>query len=324
MNNDKQHINEELLVKQLLGEATPQEQKTVEDWVAADDDHQKQYNDFKAIWDNSKQVAATSTVDTNAAWEKFKQRTEQANTKPTKTVSFPTGKRSMMRIAASVLLLIFCGIAGYFIYMQPITVASKNLVLTETLPDGTMVTLNKGSKISYPRNFKGETRDVKLSGEAFFDVTPDKSKPFIITVGEAKVRVVGTSFNIKCSKALTEVVVETGLVSVSKNSNEVMLNPNEKAIVTKNRKKPIKQNNTDQLYNYYRTKMFVCDETPLWRLVEVLNDAYKTDITIANSEIKDLPLNTTFNNESLDYVLGIISETFNIHIVEKEGRIVLK
>ncbi|MEZ5017294.1 MAG: FecR family protein [Flavipsychrobacter sp.] len=324
MNKNNKHINEELMVRYLLGETTNEENLLINARLETDTEYKKQFEDYRSIWDKSKNISATSNINVDAAWEKFVEKTQQTAVKETKTISFPAQRKSILKIAAAVLMLVFCGIIGYTIYQQPITIASNDNVLTETLPDGTIVTLNRNASITYPRNFEGDTRDVTLEGEAFFDVAPNKAKPFMITADETTVKVVGTSFNVKCSDAITEIVVETGIVSVTKKQNEVVLTPNEVAFVHKNKAKPVKQNNTDQLYNYYRTKEFICDGTPLWRLVDVLNEAYDTEIIIANNDLKNLPLNTTFHNKSLDYVLDVISETFNIHVIDNDGRKVLK
>jgi ferric-dicitrate binding protein FerR (iron transport regulator) len=80
----------------------------------------------------------------------------------------------------------------------------------------------------------------------------------------------------------------------------------------------------DRLYNYYRSKEFVCDDTPLWKLVEVLNEAYGANIIIENKELRGLKLNTTFNNESLDRILEVIATTFDITVTPEKDRIILK
>jgi transmembrane sensor len=117
-------------------------------------------------------------------------------------------------------------------------ISTPNQVINEyILPDGSVVALNSNSKLVFPKQFKGDTREVTIEGEAFFDVKPNAEKPFIINAGNAQVKVVGTSFNV-CAYPETEtveVVVETGKVQViSKNNeltarlNEVFLVPGEK------------------------------------------------------------------------------------------------
>ena len=88
------------------------------------------------------------------------------------------------------------------------------------MPDGSTIFLNRNSEFSYRSNFGDRSRNVILTGEAFFEIAPDASKPFIIDAGNARVRVVGTSFNVitSNSESAVEVFVKTGKVMLSSNS----------------------------------------------------------------------------------------------------------
>jgi ferric-dicitrate binding protein FerR (iron transport regulator) len=196
--------------------------------------------------------------------------------------------------------------------------------LKDTLPDGSLVTLNKESVISYPSTFKREIRQVVLKGEAFFNVTPDKEKPFVILANGTRITVVGTSFNVKNIHGNVEVVVETGIVTVTKGIRTVQLKPNEKVTVNATDSVLTEEKVTDKLYKYYRTKEFVCDETPLWKLVAVINEAYHAQIIIGNPALRNMTLTTTFHNESLAQVLDVISITFNIKVVKEGNTIILQ
>ena len=316
----------------MLGEASKQEQELVEAWLKQSDANKQEYERFRKIWDNSKNIAAKSTVSVDDAWARFQQRVEQKDNPVDNTAPFPSTKKrtfgTWLRAAAIMLLIAGGGLTAYKMSNSTTTINSELAVITETLPDGTVVTLNKNSSISYHKNFKGDTRNITLHGEAFFDVTPNKAKPFIIDVDGVTVRVVGTSFNIKSTEQRTEVVVATGIVTVSKNNNAVKLTPNEVAIVETGSNAPVKTISKDDLYNYYKTKEFICDGTPLWRLVEVLNEAYNKDIKIRNPRLKDIQLSTRFSDESLDMILTVIKETYkdsvNINIEQKGDQIIIK
>lgn len=104
----------------------------------------------------------------------------------------------------------------------------------------------------------------------------------------------------------------------------VSLRQDEKVYVQQGDTALTKQEVEDKLYNYYRSKEFVCVETPLWKLVQVLNEAYNANIVIENKTIRSLPITTTFNNEPLDNILDVVSATFSITVEKKEDRIVLK
>ena len=87
----------------------------------------------------------------------------------------------------------------------------------------------------------------------------------------------------------------------------------------------VKEAVSDKLYNYYRSKEFVCDETPLWKLVQVLNEAYDSKIIIGRKELNEKRITTTFYNESLEKILEIIHLTFDITVIKKEdGQIILQ
>lgn len=304
-------------MKYLLNEATSDEREKVKQWLT-DDGNLAYYNQLKKIWEDSRQLALTSTVDENKAWQKFQQRINPARVHRT----------GWMRIAASIAIVVGIGLLAYWIFnnnpVKEVTVVAQQAVLSDTLSDGSVVTVNKGSSISYQSTFKGETRKVSLKGEAFFNVTPNKKKPFVISVNDVQITVVGTSFNVKTINGNTEVVVETGIVKVTRAGKTVELRANEEAIVGAKDSVLTKEKVSDQLYKYYRTKEFVCDDTPLWKLVEVINEAYNSRIVIGNPALKNMSITTTFNNESLEQVLNVISITFNIKIIKEGDTIILQ
>lgn len=313
------------MVKYLLGEASADEVQEVQEWMTGDAANRNYFDHFTLIWEASKQMAATSTVDENKAWERFQQRVKNGG-KKTQVVKM---KNTWLKVAA-VIFLVMAGAITYLLFQQKDTthqlIAQATLeVLTDTLPDGSVVTLNKESSLTYPSTFKGDSRSVALQGEAFFNVTPDRSHPFTIKINDVQVTVVGTSFNIKSRKGQTEVIVETGIVRVSRYGSAVELKPGEKVhIATADSSAIIKEEVSDKLYNYYRTKEFVCDDTPLWKLVNVLNDAYDAHIVIGREDLKNLRLTSPFYNESLEQVLEVISITFNIKVTRKASEIILE
>jgi ferric-dicitrate binding protein FerR (iron transport regulator) len=264
--------------------------------------------------------------DENEAWQRFRSRISyHEQHRETKKVSI----KKWMGIAASITALLATAAVCFIILTRKepareIVFESREQVMNDTLPDASVVTLNKNSSIRYPDKFAGAVRAVILKGEAFFKVAVNKEKPFIISVNEVTVKVTGTSFNIRESNGNTEVVVETGVVEVSKNGQVVVLKQGEKVLVKKAVAVLEKEIVPDKLYNYYRSKEFVCDETPLWRLVEVLNEAYDTQIIIGNNRIRNLPITTVFMNESLDEVLNIVSQTLGINVVKKNNQTILQ
>ncbi len=230
MENFTHDMMDELLVKYLADEATPPEQEMVEEWISSSEANRHYFHHFQLIWDESRQLAATTTVDENKAWQKFQRRIKKEETHKNTTSRF-----GWWRIAASILII--AGAAWFTSSIlknkgnqtpEILNIASVNEVKKDTLPDGSIATLNKHTVLSYPASFKGKTRNVKLNGEAFFNVEPDKEKPFIIDVNNVQVKVVGTSFNVRSYNGITEVIVETGIVQVIKAGETIELKAGER------------------------------------------------------------------------------------------------
>ncbi len=316
-------MNDELLVKYLLDEATEGEQQQVVSWLSQSTDNRKYYNDFELIWHQSRIRAQSSTVDENAAWERFQQKIRQ------KSEPAPVIRRfHFSAVAAAILVAITVFTVVYLAVFKtpdPVMLAANDVVVKDTLPDNSVVTLNKNSTLSYEEDRGTQrVRKVKLDGEAFFNVAPDKSKPFIVEVDSVIVRVVGTSFNVRKTAAYTEVIVESGVVQVTAHQQNITLIKGESIRIGDSGIVQPKNDVKDALHQYYRTREFVCDNTPLWKLVEVLNEAYGSHITIANDALRQYPLTTTFHNEPLDNILLIIHETFDIEIERKGDQILLR
>jgi len=305
---------DDLLVKHLLGETSSEEQQQVEEWLAGSPDHALYFSQLRQVWESSRQLASESVADEEQAWQRFKKRIQPVEKKK------PLIRLQWLRVAAALALLMVLGWAvtqwiGGAEKVQEMAVSTVNDVRVDSLPDGTTVTLNKNSSLHYPSRFVGKQRPVRLQGEAFFKVKPDKEKPFVITVNDVEVTVLGTSFNIRTDdKGRTEVVVETGRVKVTHAGRSIELQANERILVATADSALQKQSQPDKLYNYYRTREFVCNDTPLWKLAEVLNEAYGVEITLTTEYARSQRINTTFNNESLERVLDLISQTCGVEI----------
>jgi transmembrane sensor len=329
-------IHSDLLVKYLLNEASSEDRLRVEQWITANSANLQYYEQYKLIWEESRSLSIPA-VDEDAAWEKFLQRILYAGLVLQKTGAETTVRPGgilaayrqagwqWMRVAA--IFILIAGL-GYLLFntlsVSRVTIRSQFRTRTDTLPDGSVVTLNKNSSLSYPENFPGAERNTQLQGEAFFNVLPDKSKPFLIHTNGIIIKVVGTSFNIHNRGLRTEIIVETGIVQITNPYHSILLNPHEKIILQKDDSVLRKETVVDRLYNYYRTQEFVCDHTPLWKLVETLNEAYQTHIVIKRVALLNLPLTTIFRNESLDNILEIIAKTFTITVIKSGDQIILE
>lgn len=317
-------MNDELLASYLLNEGDAAMRQRIESWIAEDPAHQRYFEHFRLIWEAGERLAPTVNVNEDEAWERFRKKTFDRR----HSTSIIRGRFTALKIAATIIIGVGVGVLSYLIWQRSnpgtLTAASTLQPISKTLPDGSLVTLNKNSSVIYTKTFTGNRRKVTLKGEAFFKVVANKSKPFVIDVDDVTITVVGTSFNIRQAADSTEVSVETGIVKVEKDNRSILLRPNEKVIISKTDSMFRPQETKGKLYNYYVTHEFVCDDTPLWKLVEVLNETYGSHIEIANPDLRNLPLTATFHNEPLDRTLSIISETFNITVERHNEKIILK
>ena len=225
--------------------------------------------------------------------------------------------------AAAVLIFL---IAGWFLYSKPgnqkaitlVEIKTTTNTIIDTLPDASIVTLNKNTSLSYTKEFMGNTRNVSLKGEAFFNVMPNKTKPFIIQANNVIITVVGTAFNVKNYDSSTQIIVESGIVKVSYKNKIIELIKGEQITIKNNQTNFNKLNTTDSLYNYYRSHSIVCNATPLSSVIATINQAYNVNIVLKNTELNQLQLSTTFTNENIDTIINILQQTFDLR-VSKEG-----
>jgi ferric-dicitrate binding protein FerR (iron transport regulator) len=268
------------------------------------------------------------TIDVDRAWAKLNRRIEDA----IPSVSLPVRRNSFIttfaRIAAMVLIV--AG-AGWLLFEvaapQKITVASsadeKNIAVL--LADGSTVYLNRDSRLTYPKSFRGESRRVSLSGEAYFDIAPDKEHPFIIDAGKASVKVLGTSFNVITENADSEVevFVASGKVMVTSEDGEQSITLEPEYIGRVSDSNASRALNTNVNYLAWHTDMLIYEGERLGVVFEDLKRAYGIDIKVADPEIADFRLTSPFEQQPQDTIVKLICTTFNLRSVREGGTYIL-
>lgn len=325
----KEDIDEDRLIRYILGEANAEEKEQVTLWAEANELNARKLEEFKFILDSGKKMAAQSPADENAQWEKFKLKREQAGA--TTNVRAINSNVKWLQMAAAAVVLIGGLLAGLYFYAGKtnvkgalISFKTEKDIRTVTLPDGSEIVLNSYSGVSYSSDFL-KNRSILLNGEAFFKVKHDASSPFVVRTGSVKIQDIGTAFNVRSKAQQVEVVVESGSISVHENNLSANVNAREKIRINAGDKQLHVEKNNDLLYTYYRSNEFVADNTPLWQVVETLNDAYGAHIAIENNSLRNIPLTVTLKRESLDKVLQVIASTIpEIHLVKNGDNIVLK
>ena len=275
---------------------------------------------------------------TEQAWEKVHSRINRQSA-PEKSKIRYLISNSLFRIAVAVLFAALLIVSGYEVFYKStaskkmLEVSATNQILnTFALPDGTVVTLNTDTKIKYPQLFTGNTREITIEGEAFFEVVPNKDKPFIIQAGNAQIKVLGTSFNVNAypSANSVQVVVEAGQVQVlnkapkTNETDELILTPGETGTLVYSSNSLLKSTNQNPNFLAWKTRNLIFKATSLAEVIENLEKVYNVNIQLADPRLNELLLTAQFNDYSLDFILKVIETTFRIEARQENGQYILR
>jgi len=308
-----------LLARFMAGETDAGETESVLSWAEKSPENKALMQDIKSDWQKMDTIDDRFNVD--SAWNKIHGRIAGVHGREVEMPSVSKSRKFIqhfsipVRIAASLLLLVILGVAVITSSgrLQRVTIASmdsENNKVVE-LPDGSRVYLNAESRLNYSKKFGRNSRDITLTGEAFFEVAPDSRKPFRIYAGNACVKVVGTSFNVKTVKnsGMVEVYVTTGIVELSENGNQdnsILLHPGN--IGTINSKSISSRQAENANYVAWKTGAMTFSDTPLLEVIALLNDVYNVNITVEGEGMDTIRINGSYQGDPLDDILDVISQ----------------
>lgn len=251
---------------------------------------------------------------------------------PTPTF-FQTIRLHRLKIAVAALILIIAG-AGYWSMEKGLLVdpANKEIVTTGKrktvkLPDGSLITLEPNSKLAYPQRFTGDTREVNLTGEAYFEVKPNPEKPFIVRTSYVIATVLGTSFNVEAyPNGIAKVVVTTGRVKVQtvNASNElqaVIINANQSVAynITINE---IEKRNAPEEAVYYkqrRSGKFSYVGVPVAKVVQEMERYYRTSVTMEGDMSGCVFYGYFQANDNVERALSLVALSLNATVQKKSN-----
>ena len=351
---------EELMAKYLANELSEKERTDFESQLIQNEEFSLEFEAYINAW-SLHEPAQSPTFNTTAAWaavsnqissdntpvmqvsEKESTRTNEEskkrNTADVIELHASRNKRSnfsFLKIAATLLIL---AVAGYFITsdLNQKTTSGSEIVYTgsETneflLPDGTLVKLNADSKVTYDENFGTDNRNVKLVGQADFDVTRNESLPFIIEAGMSKIEVLGTSFDIAAypGKEAKLIVTEGTVAFASLNKADVkeILTKGQQAILDVKGETIEVSEVTEEVFENWWIRDFQFEDAPLADIFKRLEKAYQVEIVYPEA-IKDCEW-THYNDKdfSIDQVFELFQASFksvSVSSGEKENQIKLE
>ncbi|GGN03333.1 anti-sigma factor [Dyadobacter beijingensis] len=312
-----------LLEKYLSGECTDAEKELVETWYAS-------------------LRGETRYLDhlPDAEQEEIRHKTfgnirQELNMAEEKTVRhFPW--RWLTGIAASIALVL-----GVYLATQlkktPVATVSQQLekrqpselvrfenteerIVKHRLPDNSSVAMHPHAVVTYPAAFDANQRLVTFSGEGFFDIQKDKKRPFYIQSGEMVIKVLGTSFNVKApqNRKVFQVDVVTGTVEVrtyaeTKQSQQVILKPQQQALFELDSKRLISKTLTSQpKKELFEPVTIVFEETPLDKVIEQLEKRFNVSIHLTNPGLAKCGLTANFESQAFPSILEILCTSLEV------------
>ncbi|HAS41633.1 MAG TPA: hypothetical protein DCS93_14220 [Microscillaceae bacterium] len=332
--NNNNHSFSELIIKRLSNNISDQENALLDQWLSESTENYSVFEELSQVWESTEEYQKSYEPDAQAGFARFQQlmgnegsETSEKNT-PVKPIrQQPKRYFNNYSIAAVIALLL---VAGYWVLSNNrslVEVKTANASKVIDLPDGSKVTLNKNSVLTYNKKFTN--RVVNLKGEAFFEVTKQNGQSFSILSNDVKTEVLGTSFNVKApnNAQAVEVTVVTGKVAVSlqkESTKKVFLVPGDKAIYQQKKATLTKQKSPNKNFLAWKTRVLDYENTSLKDILPKLEQLYQVKIIPQNADLLNCRFTGTFDNFTLKEVLQTIQFSLNASYEKSEDGYIIK
>lgn len=308
-----------IFYKCFRSQATKDELAELNSWLEEDVENLNVLEEVYNIYSLSSVLPSPLAPDTREAWHTIDRKISKETT---------TGllRKRFRYVAAAAAVLAFGLMAAVTVhsylqskrasnqYTEIVTQAGQKTSVQ--LPDGTTVWLNAASSLKYPASFNSDSREVVMTGEAFFQVKKDQSKTFRVKSGALNVEVHGTSFNVKNypDENAQKITVADGVVGLVMNSLEITrLKKGEQATFNKNSEKVIvTKENPDQITAWKNNELIFRD-TPVEEVIRSLESWYGVNMTIDNRMLDEHSYSFKVKTESLREVLDMMEVMTPLH-----------
>ncbi|MEJ5994778.1 FecR domain-containing protein [Pedobacter sp. Du54] len=308
----------DLITRYLNNPTSPSLQVEISSFRSASKENEAYFLEIEKIWKYAAEAAKLEEINAADSTKRFAKNLHQIIPKKSFAKVWFSG------VAASLLILAL----GYWFYIDSNTpnylvkTTSSNQIDSVKLADGSVVILAQNSELKYPAEFKRETREVILTkGQAFFKVAKNIHHPFKVTMDKSDVTVLGTSFNIRLTDSSIVLGVKTGRVLFSpyKEGATSILTAGQGLAYDIKKKEFLSQSSVNQ--DAWLTKSLVFVDTPLEEVCKQLTNYYGVVIKLQNDRRTAKKLNANFKDQSLNDVLVILNETYNIKIKKEHNQI---
>ena len=336
MEEENKHIDE-LIANYLTEGLDKNALDELKTWIAASAENQQYFIRQREIWFSAVSREAASVYDKDKAFENFRNRVEsQKEIQSTSRRGFSLS--ALWRYAAVVAIIIAVGCISYwqgelnvkdtFAYISvEAPLGSKTKLY---LPDGTLVWLNAGSRMTYSQGFGVDNRKVELEGEGYFEVKRNEKIPFFVKTKDLQLQVLGTKFNFRDYPEDHEVVVsllegKVGLNNLLREEKEAVLSPDERAVLNKANGLLTVESVTASNASQWTDGYLFFDEELLPDIAKELERSYNVKIHIANDSLKTFRFYGNFvrREQNIQEVLEALASTEKMQYKIEERNITI-
>lgn len=336
MEEENKHIDE-LIANYLTEGLDKNALDELKTWIAASAENQQYFIRQREIWFSAVSREAASVYDKDKAFENFRNRVEsQKKIQSTSRRGFNLS--ALWRYAAVVAIIIAVGCISYWQgevnvkdTFADISVEAPLGSKTKLyLPDGTLVWLNAGSRMTYSQGFGVDNRKVELEGEGYFEVKRNEKIPFFVKTKDLQLQVLGTKFNFRDYPEDHEVVVsllegKVGLNNLLREEKEAVLSPDERAVLNKANGLLTVESVTASNASQWTDGYLFFDEELLLDIAKELERSYNVKIHIANDSLKTFRFYGNFvrREQNIQEVLEALASTEKMQYKIEERNITI-
>lgn len=312
-----------LVTRFLSGEMSHREERIFQEQLRGDPSKRALVEEYRKLWDSVGSASQSGTYDLDREWALIRSKLPGYETG---TSGSPGGKRRKLayysyRMAAVLVIGLLLSASWYYISRMAgmERVVARDEPVEAVLEDGTHLTVNRNSTIRYKKKFMADQRKVFLSGEAWFEVARDTTRPFVIDAGEALVEVLGTRFNVNAYKenSVVEITVESGLVAMSAKKDQedlIVMKAGSGGTYHKGQKELTLIASSDPNNISWKTRELYFDGSNLREVADLVNRVYGSHLVIANPGLSSCEITVTFKDQSLDAILTVLEMTLDLEI----------
>ncbi|MDR1918969.1 MAG: FecR domain-containing protein [Tannerellaceae bacterium] len=316
---------EKIILRNLSGEASAEEHAKLSEWIVEKEANKQAFFQLKAYWDAK---LSGVTMDKDAAWEQLFIRIRKSKSRRL------IGLRWLKYAGVAMIAAVFSAIATYWGLEQReapaveyFSYASGNASSSFRLPDGTDLVLNKQSTLKYSNLYGEKVREVSLEGEAFFEVKPNTEKAFILRLGDSRITVLGTTFNVRnyAEENILRATLVEGLIRFDSPQRTVVLKPKQELSYDKQKHETSLQWVETQIATAWKENLLRYKSISFAEFLKLLEKHYEVEILLQNKILGQQKVSGSFDTAlSVEQILELTKKSLSFDWEKKANDYIIK